>query len=61
MRIVRPLNAPDDRQVREDFWNADIAEIADDARNRIQDNGKGSYGIVDPQLPQAIDELNKDR
>jgi hypothetical protein len=49
MRVVRPLETPpQDAQLR--WWNADIASIASDAADRLQ-QGRGARGIVDPVLP----------
>ena len=49
MRVVRPLaTPPQDAQLR--WWNADIASIASDAADRLQ-QGRGARGIVDPVLP----------
>ena len=61
-RLLRPLKAPSTQQQREAFWKADIEDIIYDAKNRINDNGRGAFGIVDPSLPKAIEELTeKDR
>jgi formylglycine-generating enzyme required for sulfatase activity len=53
-RIIRPLNPPERRAEKESFWNADIAKIKRDAKNRIESNGRGSWGAVDPDLPRDI-------
>lgn len=58
-RIIRPLSPPDDRVARESYWNADIAKIHRDAKNRIESNGRGSWGTVDENLPRDIAELEK--
>ena len=60
-RVIRPLAVPTTPKAREEFWKADVLRIFKDAKNRIEENGKGAFGIVDPKLPAAIDELNKDR
>ena len=57
IRLVRPLEVPDTRAAKETFWSADIESIVNDARNRIRENGRGAYGIVDPELPKDISEL----
>ncbi len=56
-RLIRPLAAPASREAQEEFWKADMDEIMEDARNRINDNGRGAYGVVDPGLPKDISEL----
>jgi hypothetical protein len=56
-RIIRPFDVPKTRQQQEAYWEAGLQAIEDDAKNRIRDNGRGSYGIVDPQLPDAIKTL----
>lgn len=60
-RIIRPLDPPSSSKAKEEYWKADVQRIFKDAKIRIQENGKGAFGIVDPKLPAAIDELNKDR
>ncbi len=56
-RIIRPFDVPKTRKQQEAYWEAGLQAIEDDAKNRIRDNGRGSYGIVDPQLPDAIKTL----
>lgn len=58
-RLMRPLRTPETREAREAFWSADIEEIEYDANNRIKDNGRGSLGIIDEKLPEAIKDLSK--
>lgn len=59
-RLVRPLpQIP--RGEQEKFWEADIPSIARDAHKRIVEEGRGERGLVDPQLPQAIKELQRQR
>lgn len=58
-RLIRPLNPPDNRTARESFWNADIAKIQRDAENRINSNGRGSWGAVDANLPRDIAGLEE--
>ncbi|MEQ8790642.1 MAG: formylglycine-generating enzyme family protein [Pirellulaceae bacterium] len=55
-RIIRPLSAPA-RADREKYWKADIPLIQDDADNRIDNEGRGSRGVVDGTLPAALKEL----
>jgi formylglycine-generating enzyme required for sulfatase activity len=58
-RLIRPLDVPS-REQQEEFWKADLQQIADDAQNRIRDNGRGAIGIADRELPQAIEDLKND-
>ncbi len=61
-RILRPLTPPATSEAKLAFWNADLESIELDARNRIKSNGRGAYGLADPELPTAIEELtDKDR
>ena len=59
-RIMRPLSAPETREIKETYWSADLEEINEDAENRIDENGRGAIGIVDPGLPEAIKNLAED-
>ena len=43
-RIIRPYKIPTSREVKEAFWDAGLETIIDDAKNRIKENGRGSYG-----------------
>jgi len=58
-RIIRPLQAPTDPKAKNAFWEADLEMIKDDAKNRIDDNGRGAYGVVDENLPKDISELTE--
>ena len=58
-RMIRPLEVPS-RETRETFWAADIKTIDRDARNRIFENGRGAFGIVDQQLDEDISKLDVD-
>jgi len=58
-RLIRPLNPPDGRDAKESFWKADIAKIRRDAKNRIESNGRGSWGVVDADLPSDIAGLEE--
>ena len=59
MRLLRPLQAPTQKD-REKFWRADLKQVQEDVDFRIQEEGRGALGYVDPTLPMAIKEL-KDR
>lgn len=55
-RLLRPLQAPT-REQQDSFWKADVERIIYEAKARIEDNGRGRFGTVDPQLPQEIQQL----
>ena len=55
MRVVRPLEVPDQPQ-RSRWWDADIESIRMDTADRIL-QGRGARGIVDPTLPKAAKAL----
>ena len=56
-RIVRPA-VPPPRVERKKYWEADIGLIRKHVDRRIDQEGRGERGIVDPQLPQAIEQLD---
>ena len=56
-RIVRPLEKIS-REEQERYWQADIPSIASDVNRRIFQEGRGKRGLVDPALPEAIDQLD---
>lgn len=58
-RLMRPLRAPESSEARDAFWAADIEEIQYDVDNRVLENGRGSQGIIDKDLPDAIKNLSK--
>ncbi|QEG34457.1 Serine/threonine-protein kinase pkn1 [Bythopirellula goksoeyrii] len=55
-RIVRPLETPS-REEQEKYWQADVPSITSDVNRRIDQEGRGERGLVDPELPQAISSL----
>lgn len=55
-RIVRPYHVPA-REQQSRYWDADVARIQKITDHRIDNEGKGERGIVDPDLPAAIKEL----
>ena len=59
-RLMRPLKVPNTRESRNLVWDADLESILDDAKSRISDNGRGSYGTVDPKLTKEISDLEDD-
>jgi formylglycine-generating enzyme required for sulfatase activity len=61
LRIIRPLEAPSDRLVREEFWKAETEDVTDIVRDRLEFEGKGALGVVDPELPKAIQKAIDDK
>lgn len=57
-RMMRPLTPPKTLEARDEFWKADVEEIEENARSRMESNGKGSLGKVDQQLVGEIDKLD---
>lgn len=56
-RLLRPLT-PLAREVIEEFWKIDSEDIEFDVDDRIR-GGRGVFGLVDKDLPQAILDLQK--
>jgi len=52
-RIIRPRNPPP----RKDWNKSDLEQIERDAMRRINEEGRGKLGLVDPDLPKAIEQL----
>ena len=42
---------------RDRFWEAALEQIREDVDYRIDEEGRGARGFVDPQLPAAIEKL----
>ncbi len=57
-RIIRPLSAPPPAE-RSKYWEADIEQIREDVRFRIDEEGRGARGVADPTLPQDIQKLQE--
>lgn len=58
-RVVRPLNAVPKNQLAK-YWDSDLDEITRAVNQRIFQEGRGERGLVNPQLPEAINtELTK--
>lgn len=55
-RVIRPLATPP-RSEQEKFWQADLPQVSEHANRRIDKEGKGERGLVDPELPKAIENL----
>jgi formylglycine-generating enzyme len=54
MRLVRPFTEPE-LDERRRWWEADVESIRNDVASRLEE-GRGSQGIVDPQLPADLKE-----
>ena len=60
-RIVRPLAVPAERSVKEEYWRARSPRDEMAIKFRLESDGKGAKGIVDRDLPAAIQKLEDDR
>jgi len=58
-RPIRPLSEPATMADRNKFWEADIDQIREDVENRINQEGRGSRGVTNKELPAAIERLPK--
>lgn len=58
MRIVRPYKVPE-RKVQEKFWKPFHEDITDVVKQRVEQEGRGAFGIVDRKLPEAIKQLKE--
>ncbi len=56
-RMVRPVHSPP-RSEWALFWDTEVERILSDTNARIEEEGKGEWGLVDPDLPAAIKELD---
>lgn len=52
-RVLRP-HAPPPREARQRYWEADVDRVQQVADFRIDEEGRGERGLVDPDLPAAI-------
>lgn len=59
-RIVRPYKSVP-REEQSKYWDADLEEIQKSADRRIDEEGRGQRGIVDKNLPAAIEQLNSSK
>ncbi len=57
-RVIRPLNPPDPED-RYRYWKADCDEVKEDVADRVLE-GRGVKGLVDPELPAAVERLKRD-
>ncbi|MEM8946311.1 MAG: formylglycine-generating enzyme family protein [Planctomycetota bacterium] len=55
-RLVRPAESLT-RKEREKFWNTNVKSVLRTANHRIDNEGRGERGIVDSELPAAIEAL----
>ncbi len=55
-RLIRPLESPPAAD-RGKFWDADVPTISAIVRLRIEKEGRGEFGVIDPDLPAAIETL----
>lgn len=56
-RVVRPLVAPA-KETLPQYWDADVDSVKSAVAQRLAE-GRGAAGVVDVQLPAAIQELKK--
>jgi formylglycine-generating enzyme len=56
-RLVRPWTVPDAREAKERYWSDVPDKDAYAIKFRIENEGRGARGLVDPELPQAIRDL----
>ena len=52
-RLVRPYEPPP-ADTRPRYWDADLPRVQQVADFRIDEEGRGERGLVDPDLPEAI-------
>ncbi len=57
-RVMRPLAVPATKEAKERYWAADSQETKDGVENRMQE-GRGGAGIVDQDLPKAVEEIRQ--
>lgn len=57
-RIVRPY-LKSDKATFSKYWDADVARIQKVADFRIDEEGRGERGLVDPELPAAIKKYGR--
>jgi formylglycine-generating enzyme required for sulfatase activity len=56
-RMMRSLREPSEEELRK-VWDAAVADVQDAADHRISE-GRGAWGLVDPDLPSAVEDLKK--
>ncbi len=60
-RLFRPLETPKTREAKEAYWQSALKETRELAEERIDSEGRGARGLVDPGLFKAIEEFQKKR
>jgi formylglycine-generating enzyme required for sulfatase activity len=55
-RLIRPATSPP-RAEWEKYWDADLEKIVAHVNRRIDEEGRGERGLVDAELPAAIEQL----
>ena len=56
--MMEPLNRPETKEDQEGYW-CGTTEIEQNVKDKIDDQGRGAYGIVDDKLPAVIEKFNK--
>ena len=56
-RLIRPLKTPATREAKEAYWIARSRKDVLAIKFRLESDGKGAKGIVDTDLPAAIQKL----
>ena len=60
-RLLRPYNVPESRDECERYWRADSPRDQYAIKFRIESEGRGAQGLVDPDLPAAIQKMKDDK
>ncbi|MFK7767319.1 MAG: formylglycine-generating enzyme family protein [Mariniblastus sp.] len=60
-RIMRPLSVPGTRELRDEFWKADVKLTVLSARKRIYEEGKGADSTVDPKMPAELEKMAEEK
>ncbi len=55
-RVIRPLRPPATQRDREPYWQPESSAFARDIRLKIEQTGRGHRGVVDKNLPAAIEK-----
>ena len=55
---MRPLSEPAEKAEKLKYWEIDAEETIEGVDSRMQE-GRGVMGLVDQDLPKAIQELEK--
>ena len=57
-RLVRPYDIPASRESREASWQGD-SKTLEEIKFRVQEMGRGAFGVVDEKLPEDIAKMKK--